>query len=328
MKRNNELPRISIIVPVFNAEKHLNECLDSIIAQTFTDYELILVNDGSPDTSGDICDSYALKDSRIRVIHKDNGGASNARNVGIEAARGKYIGWVDADDQIVPEMYEKLYQIAEDHQADIADCQYYMINGGRTKRSGKEEPVVSGKGDFILKQFFSAQMKPSLWTKLYKRELWHGIKFPEGRKHQDYYINMCFALQPLKYVRTPEPLYYYIVRKNSITTTYSSFEIRQAIYLYEFTMNLAKNVDCTDVVKKYLTRDAINRMIGRHFEVSVNSNLKNLYIYNYYIKKKLGLMLIKYILTADLPFKKRISYLLVLSNLRGLQVFLHKYLGK
>jgi glycosyltransferase involved in cell wall biosynthesis len=322
------LPTISIIVPVYKAEDYLSDCIESILSQTYTDFELILVNDGSPDNSGVLCDSYALKDSRIRVIHKTHGGASSARNAGVETACGKYIGWVDADDRIAPDMYEKLHNLAERYNADITGCQYLLLKGNQTIRSGKEEPIVYGGGDLLLKQFFNAYMKPNLFTNLYKRETWNGIRFPKGRNQQDCYVNMRFALMPLVYVRTSEPLYYYIERKNSITTTYTSSQIRQAIYLYEYTMYLAVSVASSNKAKKYLTKDAINRLMGRFYEVSMNSDLKNQNVYNYYMRKKLGFSLIKYIMKASLPFKTRISYSLLLLNLKSLQGFFNKYLGQ
>lgn len=320
-------PAISILVPVYKTEKYLQDCIESILSQTFTDFELILVNDGSPDKSGVICDEYALKDHRIKVIHKKNGGASSARNKGLDAAQGKYIGWVDSDDHIKPQMYEILYNLAESYNADITECQYLMINGNQTKRSGEPEGIVCGSGDFMLKQFFNSRMKPSLVTKIYKRDIWEGIRFPEGRIHQDCYVNMRFALMPLLYVRTSETLYNYIAREKSITTTLTHREIRQAIFLYDYTMDLIETVASTDLAKKFLARDAINRLMGRYFEVSVNSNLKNQYIYNHYIKKKIGHSLIRYLLLAELPLKTRMSYAFLLLNLRSLQKFLHKYLG-
>jgi glycosyltransferase involved in cell wall biosynthesis len=321
-------PLISIIVPIYKAEKYLADCLDSILAQTFKDFELILINDGSPDDSGNICNVYSSKDDRIRVIHKINGGASTARNAGLEVARGKYIGWVDADDQIAPTMYATLYRLANNYNADIADCQLIMIKENQTIRSGNAEPIVYGSGDLILKQFFKAQMKPGLVTKLYKREIWRDIRFPVGRNHQDCYVNMRIVLSPLVYVRTSEPLYYYIVRENSITTTLTCREIRQAIYLYDYTMNLANTIASTLQAKKYLIKDAINRLISRYFEISVNSNIPNQHVYNYYIRKKLRHSLIKYLLMTKLPLKTRISYALLLSNQKNLQIFLKKHLGK
>lgn len=321
-------PIISIIVPIYKTEKHLPDCIESILSQTFTDFELILVNDGSPDKSGFICDQYAERDRRIKVIHKSHAGASSARNEGLRAALGLYIGWVDSDDQIAPNMYEILYNLAESFHADIAECQYYTVHGECTVRSGADELVEYGDGDFILDEFFNARMKPSLCTKVYRRELWDGIVFPEGRKHQDCYINLSFALMPLKYVRTPEPLYYYFIHENSITTTYTSHELRQAVYLYEYTMKLADTFSSDSRRSKYLVQDAVNRLMGRYFEVSINSNIGNQNVYTHYIKRKLGFPLFKYLLCADLPIKTRISYILVMLNMKDFQRYLHVKFGQ
>jgi glycosyltransferase involved in cell wall biosynthesis len=320
-------PIISIIVPVYKTERYLPKCLDSILSQTFIDFELILVNDGSPDGSGIICDSYLAKDLRVKVIHKPNGGASTARKSGVEAAKGKYIGWVDADDYIAPDLFSTLFTLAENYDADITECQYVMVRGNEKQRSGEEESLIAGNGDLILKQFFSARMKPAFWNKLYKSELFSKIQFPDRQLHVDFYINMQFALMPLTYVRTSEAKYYYMVRENSYTTTYTGREIREAVYLYDFTMNLASKIASTDMAKKFLVKDAINRLIGRYADVAVNSNIKNQYVYNKYLRKRLGLSLIKYVLTADLPFKTRISYTLLLINFKSLQIYIHKFLG-
>ncbi len=122
---------ISIIVPVYKVEPYLRKCVDSILAQTFTDFEVILVDDGSPDNSGKICDEYASKDSRVRVIHKENGGLSSARNAGIDVARGKYLGFVDSDDYIEKDMYELLYDNIVKEQADLSICGIYDIYAGK-----------------------------------------------------------------------------------------------------------------------------------------------------------------------------------------------------
>ena len=118
------MPTISVIVPVYNVEIYLHRCVDSILAQTFTDFELILVDDGSPDNCGAICDEYAKKDSRVRVIHKENGGQSSARNRAIEAAQGEWIHFVDSDDLIHPQMLEILYRAAQESGANISACSY------------------------------------------------------------------------------------------------------------------------------------------------------------------------------------------------------------
>jgi glycosyltransferase involved in cell wall biosynthesis len=328
MNKVTLIPEISIIVPVYKAENYLHGCIESILNQDFSDFELILINDGSPDGSGAICDEFASRDTRVKVIHQSNRGASSARNRGIEAASGRYIGWVDADDVISTDMYSTLYGLMKQYNADIVECQYYEVNNGNVVKSGPDNPVVYGSGDFIMKEFFSSKMKPGLTTKLYKRELWDNVRFPVGRNHQDLYVNMRFALMPLVYARTSEAKYYYIIRNNSITTTRTGREIREAVYKYDYTMDLAGREDMSKMAKKLLMDDAINRFMGRYFEIAVHSNLKYQYVYNHFVRKKLGFSLARYLFRKKLPLRTRISYALVLINLRSMQVFLHKVMGR
>jgi len=319
-----KVPEISIIVPVYNAENYLNDCIDSILVQTFTDFELILVDDGSTDRSGNICDEYTLKDKRIKVIHKKNGGASTARKVGVEEAGGRYIGWVDADDRIADDMFSVLHDLAVGYNADIAECQYLMIKGDKKLRSGKEEGIVKGSGDFILKQFFSSKMKSSFCIKLYRAELFLKVKWPKRQYHVDTYVNMRFALMPLRYIRISEAKYFYIMRENSNITTYNARLLREAFYKYEDTISLVVTVD-SKTAKKYLKEDAIRRFLGRYFEITVNSDIPDQYVYNYFIRKKLGSSLTKYIWVSNLPFKTKVSITLLLLNLKKIQKKLHNY---
>jgi len=321
------IPEISIIVPVYNAGKYLHNCIDSILEQTVKDFELILVDDGSNDGSGKICDEYSAKDDRVRVIHKKNGGASTARKAGVEAAAGRYIGWVDADDRVAEDMFEILHELAQKYDSDIAECQYLMIKGDKKLRSGKEEEIVSGNGNFILNQFFTSKMKPCFWNKLYKAHLLKNVQWPRRQYHVDTYVNMRLALMPLKYVRTPEVKYYYLMRENSNITTYDSRMMREAIYKYEDTMGLADTVD-SKTAKNYLRKDAVRRLLGRYFEISVNSDIKDQKVYNACLRKKLGVSLPVYLLTAELPLKTRVSLSLLLLDLKYVQRFLHKYLGE
>lgn len=320
-------PEISVIVPVYNAERYLPDCLDSILNQTFKGLEMILVNDGSTDFSGSICDEYAQKDKRIKVIHKKNGGTTTARKEGIKAVTGRYTGWVDADDHIAPDMYSLLYKLAEKHQADIVECQYIWIKGNQKVRSGKEEPLVFGDGEFMMKQFFSSKMKSSFCTKLYRSELFDDVQFPERQYHQDTHVNMRLALKPLKYVRTSEAKYFYVMRENSNTTTYNARLLRESIYKYEDTMNLARSCQ-SELARQYLLKDAISRLMWRYFELTVNSNIENQSVYNYYLRKKLGFSLVKYITKAKIPFKTRISLSLLICNWKGIQSYMHNSLNK
>ena len=142
---------ISIIVPVYKVEKYLKKCVDSILAQTFTDFELILVDDGSPDDSGKICEEYAEKDARVRVLHKENGGLSSARNAGIEVAKGKYLGFIDSDDYIAEDMYELLYNTIIKEDADLSICGIYDVYEGKAPIVKPTiEKVVSAEEALLL----------------------------------------------------------------------------------------------------------------------------------------------------------------------------------
>lgn len=145
--------KLSIIVPVYKVEKYIRRCLDSIINQTFTDFELILVDDGSPDTSGEICEGYAKKDERIRVIHQENKGLSGARNTGVEVSKGEYIGFVDSDDWIELEMYEKLITAAEKYGADIVKCGLDYTDGNCHDRDNYGTGTQTFEGN-LIEQFF------------------------------------------------------------------------------------------------------------------------------------------------------------------------------
>ncbi len=215
------MPKISIIVPIYNVEKYLRKCIDSILAQTFNDFELILVDDGSPDNCGKICDEYAQKDSRIVVVHKENGGVSTARNAGLTAAKGDYIGWVDGDDFIHPEMYEILFEVMSKESADIVQC---------SKSDFKEDDPVNlnAKLEYNIthishKEIYSAatEVNPiynfNVWSKLFRRELFDGLQFPEGYIFEDGYLYLDLASRAESIVLIDCPLYFYLVRSGSIT---------------------------------------------------------------------------------------------------------------
>ena len=176
---------ISIIVPIYNVEKYLRKCIDSIIGQTYKDIQIILVNDGSPDGCPQICDEYAEKDSRIIVIHQVNSGVSVARNAGLKVATGEYIGFVDADDFVALDMYENMVKVLERDDTDLVICGYdYVDEHGNVLRAyqEKDSEIISQKECF--KRYFD--MPPSIrlviWNKLFKRELFNDISFPQDIK--------------------------------------------------------------------------------------------------------------------------------------------------
>lgn len=157
------IPKISVICPVYKAEKYLHRCVDSILAQTFTDFELLLIDDGSPDRSGEICDEYAAKDSRVRVFHKENGGVSSARQCGIDNMTGEYSIHSDPDDWVEPTMLEELYKKAKEDNADMVICDYYLEGKHKTKYI-KQEPT-SLESEQVLRDLFQ-RLHGSLCNKL------------------------------------------------------------------------------------------------------------------------------------------------------------------
>lgn len=191
--KSMSMPKISIIVPVYKAETYLHCCVESIIAQTFTDWELLLIDDGSPDKSGDICDGYAKKDGRIRVVHKENGGVSSARQRGQDEAIGEYTIHVDPDDWVEPTMLEDLYRKAKDDNADMVICDYYT-NEESLQKYIKQEPTKLDS-IVVLGELFQ-QLHGSCCNKLVKRACYsEKVNFPKG-------INCCedliWCIQVLK----------------------------------------------------------------------------------------------------------------------------------
>ncbi|WP_158295178.1 CDP-glycerol glycerophosphotransferase family protein [Eggerthella lenta] len=208
---------ISVVVPVYNVELYIRQCVDSILAQTYPNLEIILVNDGSKDNCLAICEEYAKKDPRVRVIDKVNGGLSDARNVGIEAACGEYIGFVDSDDWIAPDMYEYLYRGIVEHDSDIALCEYYNV-WKNDARATYRPAVRLFEGDACLRSLLQLKIGNYAWNKLYKRSLWEdGIRYPVGKMYEDVRTTYRIMQKAKKVAALPEPKYYYRRREGSIT---------------------------------------------------------------------------------------------------------------
>ena len=213
------MPKISIIVPVYKAETYLYRCVDSILAQTFTDWELLLIDDGSPDRSGDICDEYAQKDTRIRVIHKENGGVSSARQRGLDESIGEYTIHADPDDWVEPEMLEGLYNKAKEEDADMVICDF--IYEYKTRSIICKQHLDSCDAEYILKQMFSQQLPGMCWNKLIRRECYikYNISFPKDIiRWEDLYVICSLLMHPIKCAYLSKAFYHYdqIVNNNSI----------------------------------------------------------------------------------------------------------------
>lgn len=208
---------ISIIVPVYRVEEYIKECIDSILAQTYTDLEIILVDDGSPDNCGNICEDYSKKDERIKVIHKSNGGLSDARNAGIKAAKGEYIGFVDSDDWIEPNMYETLYKACSTNNADIAICGFYRDYTDKSIACVKFNNEIITGDDAVKKLIDGSQIQDHAWAKLYKTELWDNIDYPVGKNYEDVRTTYKTFIRAKRVCTVNKALYHYRQRAGSIS---------------------------------------------------------------------------------------------------------------
>lgn len=180
--------KISVIVPVYNVENYLSACLDSILSQTYQDFEIILIDDGSKDASGQICDAYAGKDPRIQVVHQENGGVSRARNRGLELATGDLISFIDSDDTLEPDMYELLVRVMREHNADISHCGYKRFdNQGNLVRkiNGTHRLMIQSGEEAIVCMLQGEYFSNSLWNKLFRNQVVRGLRFQEDLKNNE-----------------------------------------------------------------------------------------------------------------------------------------------
>lgn len=206
---------ISVIVPIYKVEKYLERCIRSIITQTYENIEIILVDDGSPDKCPQMCDEWAGKDSRIQVIHKPNGGLSDARNAGLKIATGVYVAFIDSDDYIHPQFIESLHFIMKQQSADVVACGYKQV---------AEDSIVELKADICcedirikqISEVTQAAVGVTAWCKLYKKTLFDKIQFPVGKIHEDVGIWWELVYYAEKIVAIPEELYFYCENPASI----------------------------------------------------------------------------------------------------------------
>lgn len=221
---------VSVIVPVYRVEKWLIRCVESIICQTYRNLEIILVDDGSPDDSGRICDEYAKRDERIVVIHQKNRGVSAARNAALRIAKGQYIGFVDGDDYIEPKMYYELVHAIEEHRADISCVGIIRDN----ETTGKQRVIrCPGKlteysaEEAIKEILYGRDVGISVWSKLFRREAFANVCFPEGETSEEAYI-LPKVMCERRVVHVGKPMYHYMSRADSLTARYDADATRVA----------------------------------------------------------------------------------------------------
>ena len=209
---------ISVIVPVYNVEKYLERCVKSIVAQTYKDLEILLIDDGSTDKSGKMCDDFQQTDSRIKAFHKQNGGLSDARNYGIEHSAGEFISFVDSDDYIDEKMLETLHRLITENDADLAVCSAMDVFEGKEVTQVKEIKEFNLNKVESYKYMLRGDGIPSACNKLYKRQTVGNVRFPVGKLYEDGFFTPQILKRVEKTAVTSKPMYYYFRRADSITT--------------------------------------------------------------------------------------------------------------
>ena len=231
---------ISVIVPVYKVEQYLDRCIESIVNQTYRDLEIILVDDGSPDNCPAICDRWSKIDSRIKVIHKENGGVSSARNVGLDNADGEYIGFADSDDYLDPKMFELLLNALVSDGSDISVCSSFAVaENGEIKTDASAENKVCSQEEAV--KLISYKMNNSLWNKLFRRKVFDGCRFDEGHTFGEDHLILLQALKNTRKVSfINDSLYYYVQRSNSTTGSKFSERSFDQVFMKDALYDFAK----------------------------------------------------------------------------------------
>lgn len=236
------MPKISVIVPIYKVEKYIKKCIESILAQTFSDFELLLIDDGSPDSCGKICDMYAMKDHRIKVLHKKNGGLSDARNAGLDVMIGQYVFFVDSDDWIPFDALEVMYTALQRTGAKVATGNIISVYEDGTEQvlyePTQKELVLKGE------ELLTTLLRPNAWNRLYAAELFQNLRYPVGRLYEDVFIYHKILAQIDSMVLVGKNTYYYLIRSGSI-------------------MNSQYNIRFTDIVDAVYDRAAWLDSIGQ-----------------------------------------------------------------
>lgn len=249
---------ISVIVPVYNVEAYLDKCMESIVNQTYKNIEIVLVDDGSPDNCPSMCDKWAEKDSRIKVIHKQNGGLSDARNAGISYSHGDYITFVDSDDYLAEDCIAVLYDVLRSNNAEMSVASFeYVYHDAVKKRNFTANTEIYTPQQYMLSYYANvandAMFEKAVsfvisCCKLYKKSLFNEIKFPVGRYHEDEFTTykLCFCCERIAYI--DKSLYFYVQQEGSITNTFSEKRIEDALDAFEERLDFfSKGKDCEEL---------------------------------------------------------------------------------
>lgn len=273
------MAQISVIVPIYKVEAYLNKCVESIVRQTYTDLEIILVDDGSPDTCPQMCDDWADKDSRIKVVHKENGGLSDARNAGLAVATGEYISFIDSDDWIEPGFMEVLLDAITNTGADIAECGTRLVDEAGNKLSGrgvKADETLSSV-DALVRLVNEAGIFQTVWNKLYRRSVIGDILFEKGKYNEDDYFSYQVFDRAKKVTIVSKPMYNYLQRSGSIMGVGYNPRRLEGLQARVLRMNyLQKYPETANLTRQNLVLDCMWHLqsILRHLEGQAQKDAK------------------------------------------------------
>lgn len=294
------MPKISVIVPVYKVEDYLHQCVDSILAQNLSDYELILVDDGSPDNCGAICDGYAEKDSRIRVIHQQNGGLSAARNAGLDIAQGEYVTFVDSDDAISKTYLESLYGLIVKNDVQISACHMLPYREGK---AFNEEIELSGETSILtgreacIQPYIGGAVLVNAWGKLFARSLWSDIRFPVGRIHEDQAVIPIVLYNAEKVAATCDKLYYYRIVENSIMHKPFSLKRYDDIWAVDNCVDYFASKNEQDIV--YLARKHRTHLLAVYSTYARKSGIYDQLPKEYQMPERKALRILRKTMTDD-----------------------------
>lgn len=298
------MPQISVIVPVYNVEKYISRCIDSILAQTFSDFELILVDDGSPDRCGVICDEYAAKDSRIRVIHKENAGPSAARNAGIDwvlkNSNSEWFCYIDSDDWVHLRLLEKLYEAVKKHKVEIAICGF----SEETDTCQCFDEHIGGSRLCTAEEFFVDNNINAtvVWAKLYHRRCFEQIRYPEGKIHEDDYITykVLFSQEQIAVIDTP--MYAYFINPEGIMRSQWTPKHFDAVEAYKKHILFFKEKGLKQAYIKSVNNYA-EFWCNQYNVVNNDLTIEKQKEYLKYFRKRLRRMLLRY--RKEIPFVQK-----------------------
>ena len=254
------MQKLSVIVPVYKVEPYIHKCVDSILGQTYTNLEVILVDDGSPDNCGKICDEYAAKDKRVKVIHKKNGGLSDARNAGIDISTGDIIGFIDSDDYIEARMYQEMIDYMEHNNLDIVCADTNQVKGNKIKFKPRYKKNYVWSKQEALSEILNGNLDNAAWNKIYKREIIGNTRFQQGRVYEDVATIYKFIYNADKVGYLSKPYYYYVKRKGSIVTSGFNCKSRYDCFVgYIERLNFAEKhkLSCVEACRKQALETAL-----------------------------------------------------------------------